>query len=65
MQQIKETQKDLYDYLTENPTVAQARSNVRNLASKFREDLAAEQKAIAAKESAFEEEMKTIEKQGN
>lgn len=61
MQKIKETQKDLYGYLTENPTIAQARSNVRNLASKFLEDLAAEQKAIAAKESAFEDEKKTIE----
>ena len=62
MQKIKETQKDLYGYLTENPTLAQARSNVRNLATKFLEEIAAEEKAIAAKETASQEEMKKIEK---
>ena len=61
MQKIKETQKDLYGYLTENPTLAQARSNVRNLATKFLKEISAEEKAIAAKEYASQEEMKKIE----
>ena len=61
MEKIKETQKELYKYLTENPTLAEARHNVRSLASKFLKELAEEEKAIASKESASQQEMKKIE----
>ena len=39
MERIKETQKTLYQYLKENPTIEQARRNVRLLAVEFRKDL--------------------------
>lgn len=61
MGKIKETQRDLYGYLTENPTLDEARRNVRDLAMKFVEELAMEQKAIAEKDSADLEEQKKIE----
>lgn len=39
MGKIQETQKDLYGYLTENPTLSEARENVRELAISFGADL--------------------------
>ena len=61
MKKIQETQKDLYSYLTENPTLSAARKNVCKLAITFGEDLAREQQAIADKEFAAQEEMKQLE----
>ena len=49
MKKIQETQKDLYSYLTENPTTSQARKNVRELAATFAKELAAVQKDISEK----------------
>lgn len=62
MKQIQDTQKDLYGYLTENPTLQQARVIVRDLAAKFGKELAMEQKAIAAKEFENERELKELKK---
>ena len=46
MGRIQETQKDLYGYLTENPTLKEARKKVRELAITFGKELEMEQKAI-------------------
>ena len=63
MDKIKETQKDLYSYLTENPTNEQARENVRDLASQFGLELANEQKKIKEKEFASAEEVAKLQAQ--
>ena len=60
MGRIRETQKDLYSYLTENPTLQDARKKVRKLAEVFGEELEMEQKAISDKAFAAEEEMKKL-----
>ena len=60
MGRIRETQKDLYSYLTENPTLQQARMKVRELAEVFGKELEMEQKAISDKACAAEEEMKKL-----
>ena len=57
---IMETQKDLYGYLQENPTLKDARRNVRDLATKFKLELEAEQKAIADKDAQDNEEVKKL-----
>ena len=61
MGQIQETQTDLYRYLTENPTLEEARKNVRDLASSFRMELEKAQDAIMVEDSAYEEEMKKLQ----
>ena len=56
MLQIKNTRQDLYKYLEENPTIEQARSNVRQLAATFADDLKkAQEKLVQDKEKALEE----------
>ena len=61
MGKIQETQSDLYRYLTENPTLEEARKNVRDLASTVRKELEKEQNAIMVKDSADEEEIKKLQ----
>ena len=61
MGKIQETQRDLYRYLTENPTLEEARKKVRELASTFRKDLEKAQDAIMDEDSAYEEEMKKLQ----
>ena len=61
MGRIQETQKDLYGYLTENPTLDDARRNVRDLAITFGAELELEQQAIAEKKSAALEQMKLLQ----
>ena len=56
MAQIKETQKTLYSYLTENPTLNEARANVRQLAIQFSDDLKKAHSEIDKKNAADEEE---------
>ena len=56
MAKIKETQKTLYSYLTENPTLNEARSNVRQLAIAFSDDLRKAHCEIDEKNAADEEE---------
>ena len=63
MRRIQETQKDLYGYLTENPTLQQARKNVRQLAATFAKDLAAAQKAITDKEVEDNEMIKQLQEE--
>ena len=55
MLQIKETRQDLYNYLEDNPTIEQARRNVRELAAKFGNDLK------EAQEKLEKENMKALE----
>jgi hypothetical protein len=60
MLQIKETRKDLYAYLEENPSIEQSRENVRRLAESFGDNLKQEQKKIADKNTKEQEEMKAL-----
>ena len=60
MRRIQETQKELYGYLQENPTLSEARRNVRTLAITFGKELEMEQKAIAEKEFAVQKEIKDL-----
>lgn len=57
---IKETQKDLYNYIKENPTYEQSRQNVKVLAKEFLEDLKRDQKALEDKEFKAQEEIKAL-----
>ena len=63
MGRIQHTQKDLFTYLTESPTLKEARKNVRELAVAFRKDLETERKAITEKEFASEKEIKQLKEQ--
>ena len=44
MEQIKDTQRDLYKYITENPTYEESKRNLPALAEKFMADLKSDQK---------------------
>lgn len=61
MLQIKKTRKDLYSFLTENPTIEEAKKNVLKLAETFadnlkkaHEKLAQENKRQLEKKNAYE-----------
>ena len=60
---IKETQKELYQYIKENPTYEQSRIKVRELAEKFLSDLKDDKKAIADKEFKAQAEIKALKKE--
>ena len=53
VEHIKLTQKDLYEYLRENPSYEESHKSLKELAEKFLADIKQEQKAIANKD--FEE----------
>ena len=57
---IQETQKDLYKYITENPSYEQAETNVKTLAAKFETEIGEAQKAIAEQEFEAEEETRRV-----
>ncbi len=57
---IKETQADLYKYLTENPTWEESRVNIQDLAAKFHAVLLEDQKAITEEDFKASEEMKAL-----
>ena len=57
---IKETQQDLYRYITENPTFEESRQNVKELAEKFLLDLKRDQKELADKEFKAQEEINEL-----
>ena len=57
MKQIQITQKSLYDYLKENPTLEDSRKIVRKLAVELERELNVEGKAIEEKGAADQEEM--------
>lgn len=61
MEQIKETREDLYSYLTENPTIEEAKKNVRKLADKLAADLKKANEELAEKEKEAQEERKSLE----
>ena len=61
MLQIKETRQDLYNYLEDNPTIEQARRNVRELAAKFGNDLKEAQEKLEKENEAKKELEKTDE----
>lgn len=50
MLQIEETSRELYKYLVENPTIEEARKNVRRLAADFADDLKKDQENERLKE---------------
>ncbi len=60
MLQIKETRRDLYAYLKENPTIEQAKKNVRQLAETFAADLKKAQEELEEKEKKDLEEKKKL-----
>ena len=58
MLQIKDTRRDLYSYLVENPTIEEAKKNVRQLAETFAADLKkAQEKLEENKQKALEEKI--------
>ena len=57
---IKETQQELYRYITENPTYEESRQNVKELAEKFLVDLKRDQKELADKEFKAQEEINAL-----
>ena len=60
MGSIKETQKELYKYIQENPTQEEAEKNVPSLAVKFQQDLQDAQKACAERDSEMQEEIRML-----
>ena len=60
MEQIKETQRDLYRYITENPTYEECKRILPDLAEKFMADLKSDQKAIEEKEFKAQEEIRAL-----
>jgi len=65
MAKIKETQKTLYSYLTENPTLSESRANVRQLAIQFSEDLKRAHSEIDEKNAADEDEIARMLENGS
>ena len=57
MEQIKDTQRDLYKYITENPTYEESKRNLPDLAEKFMADLKHDQKALEEKDLKAQEEI--------
>ena len=61
MLQIRDTRQDLYNYLEENPTIEQAKKNVRQLATEFAKDLNEAQEKLAEDQQKALEEKKSLE----
>ena len=59
--QIRDTRQDLYNYLEENPTIEQAKKNVRQLATEFANDLKQAQEKLAEDQQKALEEKKSLE----
>ena len=63
MKQIDVTQKSLYAYLRENPTLEDSREIVRRLAEELGKELAKERKAIEYKNCADKEEKEKLDRE--
>ena len=61
MLQIRDTSQHLYNYLTENPTIEQAKNNVRQLATEFAKDLKQAQGKLAEDQQKALDEKKSLE----
>ena len=57
MEQIKDTQRDLYNYITENPTYEESKRILPDMAEKFMLDLKRDQKALEEKDLKAQEEI--------
>ncbi len=60
MKGIKETQQELYKYLTENPTWEESHDNLQKMAENFYAVLQEDQKAISEQDSKAQEEIKAL-----
>lgn len=60
---IQETQKELYKYITENPSYEEAEGNIKQLAADFQRELGEAQKAIAEQDSETDEEIRSLKEQ--
>lgn len=60
LQQIKLTQKDLYQYITENPTYQESRDNLKTLAATFLDDLKQAQDQLKVEDASADRERKAI-----
>ena len=60
MEQIKEIQRDLYIYITENPTYEESKSILPDLAKIFMADLKNKQKVIEEKDFKAQEEIRAL-----
>ena len=63
MEQIKQTKKDLYRYISENPTWEESRKNLQQLTKSFLSNLQQDQKALTDQEFRAQVEIKALEKQ--
>ena len=57
MEQLKATQQDLYNYITENPTYEESKRILPDLAEKFMAELKRDQKALREKDLKAQEEI--------
>ena len=57
IEHIKKTQKDLYSYITENPTYEESKKILPSLAEDFMADLKRDQKALAEKDLKAQQEI--------
>ena len=61
LDQIRETQKDLYNYIMENPTHEDSKRDLQKLASDFEEDLKAEEERIREQNFKAQQEILQLE----
>ena len=60
MEAIRETQKDLYKYIQENPSYESAKLRVSDLALTFKKEIEEAQNACAERDSAMREEIRSL-----
>ena len=60
VEHIKETRKDLYEYIKENPTYKESRKNIHELAKQFLTDIKKDQDEMAKKDLKAQEEIKAL-----
>lgn len=61
MEQMKVTQRDLHEYLRDNPTHEESRQNIKTLVEEFLSDLKYDQRAIESKKFQAQEEIEALE----